>query len=403
MSSLLDDLLSNIAAAKPESDAFFASFGMSRNPFPPARTIYPEVIYNQEDALRRFATGMGAVLGETIVRRSMGVLGETGQGKSHFQRHCQHVVRSRRLPIVTVEFLAGTGSAQILVREIYRAADEHVRESNQLDLLTAVVTRAGTAGLGPVRQSDLHSALSTLVRASQAGYVPQDQNQRFDFQTLVDTCRRWLVGETLTQTEKRWLRVSGRLSSGSLMVRVMTELFALARQQELFEGVMLCLDEVEAIFSSGVSTARIQSFLQDVRYLFDEALGQSSGYSLMVLSGSTGRGASFLANYNYPLYQRLGFEGEARVSLHQVASLEEARLFADVYLLHEYAETAGAGVTEQGRDRARALVDDDDIRTAFLGPGLAPGGDQRSQARLLEELHRIVEAKRDIALADDDL
>lgn len=403
MNSLLDDLLSNIAAAKPHSDAFFASYGMSRNPFPPARTIYPEVIYNQEDALRRFAAGMAAVLGDGITRRSMGVLGETGQGKSHFQRHCQHVVRSRRLPIVAVEFLAGTGSAQILVREIYRAADEHVREANQLDLLTAIIIRAADNGLGPVRQSDLRSALTTLMRASRADYVPQDQNQRFDFQTLVDTCRRWLVGETLTQTEKRWLRVSGRLSSGSLMVRVMTELFALARSQDLFEGVMLCLDEVEAIFSSGVPTARIQAFLQDVRYLFDEALGQSSGYSLMVLSGSTGRGASFLANYNYPLFQRLGFEGEARVSLHQVQSVEEARLFANVYLLHEYAETAGANATEQGRIKALTLVDQAEIERAFLGPGLAAGGDQRSQARLLEELHRIVEAKREAAVEADDI
>lgn len=58
------------------------------------------------------------------------------------------------------------------------------------------------------------------------------------------------------------------------MIRVMTELFSLARYQGLFKGVMVCLDEIEAIFSSGVSTSRIQSFLQDLRYLFDEAVGR---------------------------------------------------------------------------------------------------------------------------------
>ena len=398
MTSLLDQLLAGVVTGGPASDAFFATYGMSRNPFPPARTIYPEVIYNQDDALRRFALNVSAIVGEEIARRGMGVLGETGQGKSHFQRHCQYTVRAHKLPLVTVEFLAGTGSAQVLVREIHRAADDYVRNENEHDLLTAVVTRSAESGLGPVRQSDLRSALSTLVRASRADYVPEDQNQRFDFQTLLDVCRRWLVGETLTQTEKRWLRVSGRLSSGSLMIRAMTELFALARQQGLFRGVLLCLDEVEAIFSSGVSTARIQSFLQDVRYLFDEARGQISGYSLVVLSGSTGRGAGFLANYNYPLFQRLGFEGEARVALHQVGNVEEARRFADVYLAHEYHQTEGDRVNKTGMTRALALIDGDDIREAFLGRDPVQG-DQRNQARLLEELHRIVERKRQAALA----
>jgi BREX system ATP-binding protein BrxC/D len=394
VTSTLGNLLKNVMGAEERRNEFLAGYGMLRNPFPPARTIYPEVIYNQEQAVTKFATGVGAIIGDEIARRSLAVLGGTGQGKSHFQRHCQYEVQSSNLPIVTVEFLAGTGSSQVLVREIYRAADEYVKRDGFLDLLSAVLSRAEDGKLGPVRQSDLRAALLKLIEASRDGYVPQDMNRRFDFPTLLDVCRRWVVGETLTQTEKRYLRVSGRLSSGSLIIRVMTELFALAREQGLFRGVMLCLDEVEAVFSSGVSTSRIQAFLQDLRYLFDEARGQTSGYSLLVVSGSTGAGANSLSNYNYPLFQRLGFEGEARVALHQVSDLEEARRFADVYLEHEHGRFTKVNGPGPGLARARSLIDDDDLRHAFFGPDLVQTADQRNQARLLEELHRIVEAKR---------
>lgn len=394
MTSTLGALLKDVGGGGESRDALLASYGMRRNPFPPARTIYPEMIYNQENALKRFAGHVAAIVGEQLARRSLAVLGGTGQGKSHFQRHCQYEVRARALPIVTVEFLAGSGSAAVLVREVFRAADEHVKLVGELDLLSAVVNRIDDGALGPVRQADLRAALLKLVEAGKQGYVPQDSAQRYDFPSLLDVCRRWIVGDTLTQTEKRYLRVSSRLSSGSLMIRVMTELFALARQLGLFKGVMICLDELEAVFSSGVSASKVQSFLQDIRYMFDEAVGQSSGYSLLVVSGSTARGADNLRNYNYPLFQRLGFESEARSVLHQVQNIEQARRFADVYLEHEREEFIRETKTQVSLDKARSLIDDNDLRHAFYGPGLVPTADERNQARLLEQLHRIVEEKR---------
>jgi len=394
MTSMLGSLLKGAASSEERRNEFLASYGMRRNPFPPARTIYAEVIYNQDEAIQKFVDRVQAVLGKDIARRSLAVLGGTGQGKSHFLRHCQFEVRRIPLPIVTVEFLAGTGSAAVLVREMFRAADEHVKLVGEYDLLSAVVNRIEGDQLGPVRQTDLRNALLKLVEASRDGYVPQDAYHRFDHPTLLDVCRRWIVGDMLTQTEKKYLRVSGRLSSGTLMVRVMTELFSLARQQNLFKGVMICLDELEAVFSSGVSTSRIQSFLQDLRYLFDEALGQNSGYSLLVVSGSTGRGADKLRDYNYPLFQRLGFEAEARSVLHQVQDLKEARKFADVYLEHEREAFIEKTRTQVSLEKARSLITDDDLRKAFHGQSGSPTADERNQARLLEELHRIVEAKR---------
>lgn len=399
MTSTLGSLLASVASGEAPKNEFLASYGMGRNPFPPARTIYPEVIYNQDEAIKKFAAGVTAIAGDSIARRSLAILGGTGQGKSHFQRHCQYEVKKYSLPIVTVEFLAGTGSAIVLVREVFRAADEHVKIVGEHDLISACVNRISNKDLGPVRQIDLRNALLTLVEASQPGFKPQDQGQRYDFATLLDVCRRWVVGETLTATERRYLRVSGRLSSGSLMIRVMTELFALARQCNIFKGVMICLDEVEAIFSSGVPVPRVQSFLQDLRYLFDEAVGQNSGYSLMIVSGSTPRGADNLRNYNYPLFQRLGFEAEARSMLHQVKDLDQARRFADVYLEHELERFKKETSTQISLDRARALITEDDLKVAFYGRSGAPTSDERNQARLLEELHRIVEAKQASAAA----
>lgn len=394
MTSTLGALLKDVAGGSEGTNGFLASYGLRRNPFPPARTIYPEVIYNQEEALRRFAGHVAAIVGDTLSRRSLAVLGGTGQGKSHFQRHCQYEVRANNLPIVTVEFLAGSGNAGVLVREVIRAADEHVKTFGEFDLLSAILNRMNDGMLGPVRQADLRAALLKLAEAAKDGYVPQDSAKRFDFPTLLDVCRRWIVGDTLTQTEKRYLRVSSRLSSGSLMIRVMTELLALARQLGLFKGVMICLDELEAVFSSGVSTSKVQSFLQDIRYMFDEAVGQSSGYSLLVLSGSTARGADYLRNYNYPLFQRLGFETEARATLHPVQTLEQARDFADIYLKHEHEMFARETGNPVMLDRAKSLINDDDLRRAFHGLSLIPTADERNQARMLEELHRIVEEKR---------
>lgn len=394
MTSTLGDLLKNVAGTGETRSAFLAQYGMGRNPFPPARTIYPEVIYNQDHAVQVFASGVAAILDDTLARRTMAILGGTGQGKSHFLRHCQYEVREHGLPLVTLEFLAGTSSATILVRDIFRAADEHVKRHGELDLLSAIVNRLKDGDFGPVRQTDLRNALATLVAASKPDFRPQDLYGRFTPELLRDVAWRWVVGETLTQTERRYLRVSGRLATASLMIRVMTELFALARQQGLFRGLMLCLDEVEAVFFSGVSVSRIQAFLQDLRYLFDEAVGQSSGYSLLLVSGSTQRGASTLRDYNYPLFQRLGFESEARLELHEVGSLDEARRFADVYLEFERERFAGDGQPSVSVARARALISDDDLRLAFYGPDRGPSSDARNQARLLAELHRIVEDKQ---------
>lgn len=390
----LSDLLGQ-AAAQPIQDGFFASYGLLRNPFPPARTIYPEVIYNQEAALRRFAQNMQPVLQGDLARRAMAIIGGTGAGKSHFLRHCQYHVSHMNLPLVSVEFLAGISSSAGLVREIIRSADGYAKDRGEQDFLSAIVNRVRDDGdLGPVRQSDLRTCLKTLISASQENYVPKDMYQRYNAEVLNELGRRWLAGGTLTQTERRYLGVSSRLATGSLMIRVASELFALARAKGFVLGVLLCLDEVEALFTSGVSTAKIQAFLQDFRYFFDEAVGKDSGYSLVIVSASTLTGSGNLRDFNYPLFQRLGFETESREQLHQVTDMPEARAFAKVYLEYEKSRfDAVPGAKKISLERTLSLIGDEDLSAALFGNETRQST-PTSQARFLEELHRAVEQKR---------
>jgi hypothetical protein len=392
----LADLLDDAATPVPDEDAFLASYALLRNPFPPARTIYPEVIYDQQSALEKFALGMKSILTGTLERRAMAVIGGTGGGKSHFLRHCQYHIDQLRRQLLTVEFLAGTSSAMNLVREILRGADDLAKKEGEQDFLSAVVNRIDSdEDLGPVRQSDLRSCLRTLVDASASGFVPRDMYGRYTSEVLREVARRWLTGGTLSQTERNQLRVSGRLATASLMIRIMSELFALARHKGLLQGVVLCLDEVEALFTSGVSTAKIQAFLQDVRYLFDEAVGKDSGYSLMVVSASTATGIANLRDFNYPLFQRLGFESEAREQLHQVSGVGEARAFANVYLDFERGRFL---VKHKGSkvpiEQTHSLITEGELSAALFGSGPQQQSSTSSQARLLEELHKIVELKR---------
>lgn len=393
----LADLLADANDGKRAADTFLARFGMGRNPFPPARTIYPEVMYNQEGALKRFATSMKPILAGEVARRSMAVIGGTGGGKSHFLRHCQYHVERLGKGILTVEFLAGTNSAVNLVRELLRKADDHAKARGEADFLTAVVNALREdSEFGPIEQSDLQSCLLKLVEASKDGYVPTDMYQKYTSDVLREVARRWLAGGTLTQTERNHLKVSARLATASLMIRVTSELLAYAFERSIVGGVLLCLDEVEALFTSGASTAKIQAFLQDVRYLFDEAVGKSSGYGIMVVSASTQTGSANLRDFNYPLFQRLGFESESREPLHQISSMDEARAFVDAYVDYERdryqrEDRPSSKITPA---KARSIVTDNELETALYGNAPRTASSQTSQARLLEELHKLVEEKR---------
>jgi hypothetical protein len=81
-----------IPKIEPSIDPFLATFGLARNPFPPARTIIPQILYDQQDAIEKFASAVREILQSEPQRRSIGIIGGTGGGKTHFLRHCQFLV-----------------------------------------------------------------------------------------------------------------------------------------------------------------------------------------------------------------------------------------------------------------------------------------------------------------------
>ncbi|OJY38680.1 MAG: hypothetical protein BGP06_09450 [Rhizobiales bacterium 65-9] len=381
-------------------DLFFNRFGLAKNPFPASRTIIDQVMYNQEAALQKFVGRVQEVVqADGPQRRAIGVVAGTGGGKTHFLRHCQfqmHEIDDRLdRPFVVVEVLAGSGSAVQVLREILNRADDVAKRLGEFDLVTAIVRKASKLGkFAHVKQIDLRSVLQLLNRASEPNFVPPDRNQLMKFDALRDLAKRWLGGATISASERNYLGVFSRLSSAALMTKVLSELLSIARQAGLLEGVFLCIDEMETLFLSGVSSSKVQAYLQDLRYLFDESSRAMEGYSLLVMSASTQNGAANLQNYNYPLYQRLGFEGDAKAELEPIKDLDEVRSFADKYIDYELRRVSKTGNVAA----ARMILDEGDLETAFKDAA-STNRQFRSlkevnQGQLLEALHNLVERKR---------
>jgi hypothetical protein len=393
----LKDLILDTAAPGERIDPFFSQYGLRHNPFPVNRTILPEVLYNQQPAITRFAEHFREILSAVPTRRALAVFAGTGGGKTHFLRHCRWNCEtalkelSRRL--VFVEFQAGSGKVQDVTREILGAADSYARSVGEENLVTALVKKisAQTTLLSGITQYDLRSALETLVAAYSPSYKPRDRAGIFNYEALGEVCRRWLNGATLTQTERKYLGVMSRIGTASYAVRVLTETLRLARQIKLFEGLVLSLDEIETIFTRGSSASQYQSFLQDLRYLYDESVKNQVGYSLFLLSASTPYGANLLRQVNYPVFQRLGFEEDQRVTLQPIADLEEAKLFAAEYVNFERQQFNG------NMGSFPELLSETEIQQAFqlaAGPTIRGGKPNVNQAPLLDALHKLVEQKK---------
>jgi hypothetical protein len=391
--------------------SFFENYGVLRNPFPPNRTIVPEVLYDQATAWQKFENLFwGMALSDDPERRAMGVIGGTGGGKTHFLRHCQWEVedfcRQSGRRFVVAEFQAGSGKVQDIVRNTLWAADAFCRSGHESgavsesDFATAIVRALenSDAKLDDVQQEDLRSALRHLKQSTEPGFQPTGRGGQYDFETLRDLYRRWLDGGTLNQTERKYLGVSSRVSTDSMAARLLREVFTLARSLGIIEGIVLCLDEVETLFTSGQRPAKYQAFLQDLRYLYDESLRNNSGYSLLMLSASTALGAENLRGINYPVYQRLGFEGGARAELAPISGVVDARDFAYKYIDYAHEQWKEKTSSQPSSREPRELLAEKEIEEAYRSALAATDTILRRegqvyQASLLDALYRKVETK----------
>lgn len=403
MSRLEELLLRTSKAGLSSVNPFFVGWGLSRNPFPPARTIWPEVLYDQEAAVQAFAGAVEAVLGPAPARRALAITGGTGGGKTHFLRHAALMFGKRcqgePSPFAVVDFAAGSGKIQALVLDAIEAADIACRGRGETDFVTALVDSVPAderKALESVAPPDLREALGCLVEARSPNHQPKDRAERFTFEGLRSVFRRWLAGAALDPTERKHLRVVDRIGTGSMAVRVLTGLFALARSRGVMGGMLLCLDEVETLFSGAQKMSAVQGFLQDLRYLFDE----SGPYGLLMLSAATANGARMLNDAHQPAYQRLGFPASSRIELRPIEGTLEAKKFAEEYLEYEWERFRELKDPSFVRPRRLApLLSDEDIAEGFrraVGPVLPQrsGSFTASQAALLNAFHAILEEKR---------
>lgn len=408
--TLLDQYLTDLAPqARQADERFWQQYGLPHNPFPPNRTIVAEILYDQQQAMKRFAGVVRELLENAPRRRALAVIAGTGGGKTHFLRHCQHAFRQtvgdqlhRTFAIAEVQ--AGSVRVQEIVREILRATKDVCLSQHETSLGRALIRGLEAQGADHladvITYDEFRQAIARLRAAAAQDFIPSDQAGRYGFETLVGLFELWLEGGLLTQTDRKYLGVSTRISTASLAVRALRDVLALARSLGLVEGVFLCLDEVETVFSSGHGAARYQSFLQDIRYLYDEAVRNESGYSLLILSASTTTGANNLQAASLPAYQRLGFELDTRVDLLPIQGALEARDFAYTYV--DYYRRLGEEAGLKARYEARDLLSERDVQDAYqrlaarqpLSARTAEGGVPVSQASLLEALHRMAEGRR---------
>jgi hypothetical protein len=402
LESFFGDQLPSVAQ---EGDPFYAQFGLDRNPFPPNRMIVAEVLYNQEEAFGKFRAITREIFSSSAPeRRALAVVAGTGGGKTHFLRHCQYIFQivcaELERTYAIVEFVTGSGKVDDLVRTIYEGCDEACRRRHEMDLPTALARKLaqstdGAEIISSLPLDDVRRSLNSLVEALRENFSPRDSKGHFDFDTLRDLFSRWLRGETLSQTERKYLGVFSRISTPSLAVRVLRETLTLSRRLGLVQGVFLCLDEIESLFTRGLNLGKVQAFLQDLRYLYDESLKGQAGYDLMILSASTTTGADVLKDRSYPVYQRLTYEGRNRVSLSQIRGVSDANNFAQKYVdfFHEQWEVRHPG---QQRLSPRSLLSLEDIEVAFKEA--SSGGVSAPQGPLLDVLHRKVEERKRVEL-----
>jgi hypothetical protein len=407
----LDELLGDVEGRrKPDISGFFGSYGLLRNSFPPSRTIIPQVLYDQDEAIQRFVRNIQAVLDESPQRRAMAVLGTTGGGKTHFLRHCQHLFRvycrDHHRKFAFVEFQAESGSVQSLIRDALDAANHTSALFDEFDLITGIVRKLEIerARISDIKQNDLRNAVQALVESSVPGFVPKDRAGQFDFERLRDVCKKWLDGAVISQTEKKYLGVYSRINTASMAVRVYRELLSLARSLDVIEGVLLCLDEIETLFRGGLRAARIQAFLQDLRYMYDEAVKGTDGYAILVLSASTDEGSVNLRDFSYPVYQRLGFETDSRVSLEPIRGVVDAIRFAYAYIDFAHDEWKKSNGNNKPKYNPRSVLAEAEIEEAYRNAvhstrSALTGTGAIAQARLLEALYGQVENKREVFAA----
>jgi len=392
---------------RPQSEhgasPYFESFGLEDNPFPPNRKIIAEVLHGQENAFDKFKALARDVLTQGAPkRRAMGVVAGTGGGKTHFLRHCQYkfsrLCQALGRTFAIVEYTAGTLSVLELVRDIYRQCDASCRASAEADFLSALIKALASKGavadqlLRDIALEDLRNALAGLMSTSQKS-AGEGETSIQAYEAHGELFRRWLQGDTLTEAERRRLGVMYRIGSAAVAVRILGQILSLARQLGVVEGVLLCLDEMEAIPAKGARLARAQAFLQDLRYFYDDALKDEQGYSLLLLSASTTTGSRSLLELNYPVYQRLGFEESERVELQRIRGVVEAIRFARDYIQYAHERWRQArGMDARPAKEPHALLSDSAIEDSFREA--AAGGADAPQGPLLDVLHRKVEEHR---------
>jgi hypothetical protein len=386
---------------KAAVDNVYVDFGLGQNPFPPNRMIVPDVIYGQDQSVNRFFnTCVEIFSAKSPQRRAVAVVAGTGGGKTHFLQYCRHsfpkIADKFGQRFVLSEFVAGSGKMIDLIRNILRDADELCKQLDGCDFLTALLRelhkhKNSADYLDAIQIMEVRECLKRLMLFPSA-------KPDVAFDLAIGIARKWINAETLSQTEKRRLGIVSRISTPAFAVKVVRELFSLASRLQLFQGLFLCIDEIESLFTRGLSPAQIQAFLQDIRYFYDESVRDEQGFDLLLLTASTTTGAENLLKFNPPIFQRFGYERDNRLLLNQIGSVGDAVEFSYKYVDYFADKWKAENIKLKPPQAARTIISPKQIEVAFLAA--SAGARAAAPGSLLDLLHKTVQARFGTAAQD---
>lgn len=299
--------------------------GFGMNPFRPTETdvragsvpFFEEYIAPQIAQLSQWVDDVH-VHGQ---RQPLALVGNIGVGKTLVIGRLVHLLRNQSAQKIAVDSLilsdAGYGRISVgswLVLALERLDFPWLSSTQSfppdiLPVLHLLTQQSAISGQGRIAR-----ALSHIIRQSPA-----------DRLALVRNLTTWVKRGTLTEAQSRRLGLGNRLDWEGELLPVVGEILTLARQANLLGTFFLFIDQLEDLFSKGLTPVRRSRVLTDLRALIDIIDGGAPVG--LLLSWAPSFDAEIRTQYP-AVYTRLG---RRRVDL-PLLELRYATRFADEWM-----------------------------------------------------------------------
>ena len=326
----LDGLFKEVSKEKPKNP--YEDFFLLSNPFPTLGKFYG-ICVDQESVKEEFTRVLRNFYLDSQ-SQIMTILGSTGAGKTNLLKFLEQTLRNWResgteQKAITDLFTVFITQPQGSYLEIHRQIISQFGAMFFTEFFSTVRQRkidlsklpAQLPGINPeLIQALIHiaqreSGLLTLPEVSgETSFLHEAQSYRI--------LENWLQGIKLNAEEKRRLgNVSAEVGrSSTVAIKFLADLVKIFLHVKLFKGVIIFIDEFEAVFSGLSSTSQAQ-YAQDLRNLFDS---HSEGIVFVVATAPIGER---LPQISPALQRRLGAGVQIAPIVDEIMALKYAQAY----------------------------------------------------------------------------